>query len=486
MDRILRLLGFRYATAALVLVALAALYGVASLSRPSADADARGVRAPITSAVAVCPGHEGGRLSVQSAKGGPAGGLIDTSEIRGGPSLASMNAAGQNWNKDTGSGDDAFVVRATGGIAGGLEAEQTTHWSGGPDRGLAGARCASPGTDLWFVGPGPEAADALDLYLTNVDSQPASVDLSALSGLGPLDTTDGRATPVAPRSTTVVKLGKSPEGLGDIVNSARDLALHVRTTSGRVAASLRVRIGEKKGIEWLPLSPEPASSLVVPGVPGGSGERRLLVAVPGEADARVRVRVLTPEGEFSPQGQDIVDAPAKTVTPVDLGLAGKPAAVRVVADRPVVAAFTAERGADVAYGTATAPLGTPDGPRRVTGGVIADNRFDTVLTLTAPAEAASVQVTALGGQGAGAAQEIAVPAGRTVETKITVPPGGDTGFGALITPKPGSGPLYAARMMSTGKGDDFLFTVLPIAPAFMTQRLPEAADSQSVLTPYSS
>ncbi|QXJ22025.1 hypothetical protein AGRA3207_002954 [Actinomadura graeca] len=483
MDRMLRFLGLRYATAALVLVALAALYGAASLSRPSATADAKGVRVPITSAVAVCPGHEGGRLSVQSAKGGPSGGHVDTSETRGGAPLASMTAAGQGWRKDTASGDESFTVRAAGGIAAGLEVEQTTHWPGGPDRGLAGARCASPGTDLWFLGPGPDAADALDLYLTNVDPQPASVDLTALSGVGPLDTTDGRATPVAPYSTTVVKLGKSPEGLGDILNTARDLALHVRTTSGRVAASLRVRIGEKKGIEWLPASPAPAASLVVPGVPGGSGERRLLVAVPGEADARVRVRVVGPEGEFSPQGQDVVDAPGKTVTPVDLGLAGKPGAVRVSADRPVVAAFTAERGADVAYGAATAPLGAPDGPRRVAGGVVADNRFDSVLTLTAPSRAASVQVTALAGQAPGTPQEIEVPAGRTVETKITVPAGGDQGFSALITPKPGSGPVYAARTMYTGKGDGFLFTVLPVVPASMTQVLPRAADSQTVLTP---
>ena len=86
-------------------------------------------------------------------------------------------------------------------------------------------------------------------------------------------------------------------------------------------------------------------------------------------------------------------------------------------------------------------------------------------------------------QGTGARQEIKVPAGRTVETTITVPPGGDKGFGALITLRPGSGPVYAARMMSTGKGDTFLFTVLPIVPASATQVLPKAADSQSVLTP---
>lgn len=485
MDKMLRLLSLRYATAALVLVAVAALYGVASLSRPSADAGEKGTRAPVTSAVSVCPGHEGGRLSVQSSavKGAPAGGRVDVAATRGGSPLASVTTPGQRWNKDIGASEDSFTVRGTGPIAAGLEAEGTTHWSGGPDRGLAGARCASPGTDMWFLGPGPIGADALDLYLTNVDSQPASVDLTALSGEGPLDTTDGRGTPVAPRTTKVVRLGKSPEGLGGIVGTAKDLALHVRTTSGRVAASLRARIGEKKGIEWIPLAPAPAPSAIVPGVPGGPGKRRLLVGVPGEADARITVQVITQDGGFAPQGQDVLDAPAETVTSVDLdvALSGKPAAVRLVSDRPIVAGFAAERGADVAYGAAAAPLGTPDGPGRVTSGVVADNRFDPSLALTAPRGAATVRVTPLGGQGAGTPQEIKVPAGRTVETKLTAPPGGDKGFGVMITPAAGSSPVYAARTMATGKGDGYLFTVLPVVPVATTQWLPGADDSQRSL-----
>jgi hypothetical protein len=73
-----------------------------------------------------------------------------------------MSAPGQGWDGDTKSGDDSYTLRATGAIAGGLEAEQPTHWGGGPDRGLAGARCAVPGTDLWFMGPGPASGDQLD------------------------------------------------------------------------------------------------------------------------------------------------------------------------------------------------------------------------------------------------------------------------------------------------------------------------------------
>ncbi|MFD0537782.1 DUF5719 family protein [Actinomadura luteofluorescens] len=211
MDRALRFLGMRYATAALMLVAVAALYGAATFSRPG-EASEKGREAPVTHAVAVCPGHEGGRLAVQSLAGRKGGGRVDLTPTRGGSPLGSMTSPGQGWGKDTKSGEDSYTLRATGPIAGGLEAEQTTYWDGGDDRGLAGARCEVPGTDLWFMGPGPVAADELDLYLTNVDAQPASVDVSALSGEGPLDTTEGRGTPVEPYTTRVVKIGGRPRG----------------------------------------------------------------------------------------------------------------------------------------------------------------------------------------------------------------------------------------------------------------------------------
>ncbi|MEU8347078.1 DUF5719 family protein [Actinomadura meyerae] len=479
MEKVLRLLGMRYATAALMLVAVAALYGAATLSRPG-EASEEGRTVPAANAVMVCPGHEGGRLAVQSLsqKGG---GSVALAPSKGGSPLGSMTSPGQGWSGDTKPSGNAYTVRGTGAIAAGLEAEQTTYWPGGPDRGLAGARCSVPGTDLWFLGPGPAAADRIDLYLTNVDAQPASVNVTALSGEGPLDTQDGLATPVAPYTTRVVRIGGSPEGLGDIVKTAADLALRVRTTSGRVAASVRARIGERRGIEWLPRTAGPATSVLVPGVPGGDGRRRLLVSVPGEADARIRMQVITPGGAFAPQGQDVLDAPAETVTsvPLDGALSGKAGAVRLTADRPILAGFAADRGADIAYGAATAPL-TAAGP-----GVVADNRFDSTLVLTAPSGAATVEVTTVNAAGRGGPKEIRIPAGRTVETKLAAPAGAGaaTAYSAMIVPKEGAGPVYASRVLATGKGGGYLFTILPVTPARTTIHLPGVADSQTALTP---
>ncbi|WP_030168941.1 DUF5719 family protein [Spirillospora albida] len=475
MDRVIRLLGTRYAAAGLMVVAVAALYGAATFSRPDGRAAAVESRVPVTAAVLVCPGREDARIGVQTLEqDGRTGGRVDIAEIGGG-AVGAMSGPGQAWARDVGAAAKAVAVRAGGTPAAGLAAEQSAHRPDGGDRGLAAVRCAAPGTDHWFLGHGPVAADAIDLHLTNVDAQPASVDLTALSGEGPLDTPDGRAVPIPPNTTKVIAIGESADGLGDIVDTAHDLALRVRATSGRVAASLRIRLGAGKGVDWVPLSPAPARSVLVPGVAGGSGERRLLVAVPGDADARIGIQVLTADGAFAPQGQDVLDAPAKTVTALDLhpALTGKVAAVRLTSDRPILAGYAARRGADVAYGAATPPLGDEG------GGVIAANRFGSYLALTAPAGAATVRIT--GGQGA--PQEIAIPAGRTIETRLTPPPGGEDGFPVTITPRPGSGPVHAARTMGTGKGADFRFTVLPVVPAPTTLRQPAVGDSQSVLIP---
>ncbi|MGI5164991.1 DUF5719 family protein [Spirillospora sp. CA-253888] len=478
--QLMRLTAYRYAVAGLVLLALAALYGAAALSRPDGPARAAtGAQVPVIAALVACPGGEGMRLSALAPPPTAKPAALGKGEIvptSGGAPLGAP-ALGAVWAKDLDKARDSFTVRAYGSLAAGLEAEQTTHWPSGADRGLAGVRCAAPNADQWFTGPGPGAADRLDLHLSNLEAQPANVDVTALSGEGPLDTPDGRGTLVEPYGTRVIRLGEQPEGLGDILAAAREIAVRVRSTSGRVAASLRVRSAAGAGIDWLPPAPAPATSQVVPGVPGGSGRRQLLVAVPGGDDARVRVRAITARGAFTPQGQDVLDAPAGTVTavPLESTLAGKAAAVRITSDRPVVAGFAAQSGADVAYGTATAPLGEA-------GGVVADNRFEPWLSLTAPDRAATVRVTPIGPNGPGAAQEIRVPAGRTAETRLAGPPGAPS-FGALIVPGPGSGPVHAARTLATGKGAGRLFTVLPVGPAPVAQRLPPVGDSPRSILP---
>lgn len=475
-----QVLRYRYATAALLLVAVAALYGAAALSRPSGGQAAAGAprRVPVTSAMLACPAPTDGTVSVLTPPGGSGGtGRAEVSSLKDGKAVASITGTGTPWSKDVADGAGAYVIKARGALAGGLQAEHTSHRGSGADRGLAAVRCGEPGTDLWFVGPGPLAADRLELHLTNLDAQTAVVDLTALSGEGPLDTLDGRGLPIDPGSTRVVRIGDGPEGLGEIVQTAQVLALRVQATTGRVAAALRVRADDGGGVDWLPAAGAPATSLTVPGIPEGGGERRLLLAVPGQDNARVRIQVLTSSGAFAPEGRDTVDLPARTVTSVTLerALSGKAAAVRLTSDKPVVAGLAVARGDDVGYGTATAPLGA-------TGGVVADNRFESVLLLTAPEREATVTVTTVDGRGrAGTPRQVRIPAGRTAQVEPSAPTG-EKGFGVLIVPQPGSGPVHAARVLQTGR-DGGLFTVLPVVPAVTTLLLPPVLDSQRVLIP---
>jgi hypothetical protein len=489
-----RILGHRYGVAGLVLVALLAVYGIAAVSRPHPGAQAQGAlaagagpgsgvsaggQAPVESAIAVCPdpashGKATTRVSAMTPPTSRKGGQAEIRDAKGGKPLTTLTAPGTTWNREAAAPAGPYTVRGGGPMAGGLAVEQTTVTTKGPDRGLAGVRCAAPGTDLWFLGSGPVEAKNIDLYVTNVDDQPAAVDIEAVSGEGPLDTSDGRGVPVDPYRTKVIGIGKSAEGLGNIVDSARVLALHVRATTGRVAASARIRTG--KGVDWVPVAPLPATSLVVPGIPGGPGSRRLLVTVPGEFDARVSVQAITANGAFAPQGQDTLDAPAQTVTPLDLdqALAGKAAAIRLTSDRPITAGFIARVDDDLAYGAGTAPLRP--------GGVVADNRgADSAVLLTAPDGAASVRIMGFAGQGAvGRPQDVQVAGGRTLEVRVAAPPGAAKGFGIMITPRPGSGPVYAARALRA-KGN--LITVLPVVPAVTTVDLPKVGDSLTSVVP---
>ncbi|RMI46954.1 hypothetical protein EBO15_04840 [Actinomadura harenae] len=384
-----------------------------------------------------------------------------------------LTSPGQHWTSDVkGRNKPAVVVRADGDLAAGLSARWTTLWTHGRDRGVAAARCVQPGFDQWFLGPGPLAAEDLELHLTDVDDTPASVDLSALSGEGPLDTLDGQGVAVAPHSTRVVWIGQSREGLGAVVQAARDLALRVRATSGRVAAALRVRVSPGRGIDWEPVSPTPATSLVLPGVPSGPGDRRLLVAVPGEAGAKIRVRLVGPDGTVTPNAQAQDGASSgrpRTITTFDLRgtLAGRPAAILVDSDKPVVAGFTATRGPDVAFGTATSPLGPGTGP-----GVIPDARLGGGLILTAPTRTVTVTLMPVGG---GEPRTLAVPAGRTVETAYFLP--GTRGLAATGLRVDADGPLYAGSVLVTSG----LVTAEPVPPAPLAQMLPPAHDSHHTL-----
>ena len=100
------------------------------------------------------------------------------------------------------------------------------------------------------------------------------------------------------------------QSLGGLVHGARAIALHVRTSVGRVVAALRESSRPGKPGAWLPPAQFPARHLVIPGLPGTKGTRSLYVADAGGSDAQVSLTVVSPAGTYQPTGATAIDIPA--------------------------------------------------------------------------------------------------------------------------------------------------------------------------------
>ena len=107
------------------------------------------------------------------------------------------------------------VIQASGAMARGLEAEQVL------PGGRISARCDGPGTDFWFVGPGAFSVRHIQLFLMNVGSQPADVDVQAYTDAGPLQGSTDTGVAVAPHAMVTQSfkliLGERPYVMGQVI-----------------------------------------------------------------------------------------------------------------------------------------------------------------------------------------------------------------------------------------------------------------------------
>ena len=91
--------------------------------------------------------------------------------------------------------------------------------------GLATAPCPGPGTDFWFVGPGAAVRD-IELYLMNTDGQPADA-WTRCSPTAARRSAARHRDLVPPHSMVIQSLGK-------LLHGSRVIALHVTTSAGQV------------------------------------------------------------------------------------------------------------------------------------------------------------------------------------------------------------------------------------------------------------
>jgi hypothetical protein len=369
-------------------------------------------------------------------------------------------------------GGGGTAVAATGQMAEGFEAEQADA------SGTGVVSCTHPGSDMWFVGTGQAAgASEVRLYLMNTGNLTASADVTILTDTGQQSGLSSAIT-VAPGQSV-------SEDITAYVPGSQALALHVQSSTGQVAAS--VWEGGKGGGAWLPQANAPATSLVIPGLTVASSAAKLFVVVPGSTDAQLKVVAYTPAGAVAQFPGSPVDASAGAVTPLALNSLGASAAgLKLTSKEPVVAGVLVPGTGIGSFTTAVPPI--------TEQGVVAGNpaaRGTTVgLLLTAPSAATRASISVISADGSvttpAGDQSVTVAAGHTLAVAVPRPPAASRQpFAIVITPQPGSGPLYAVRAVTSGTGglSGPLSSLLPVSSAMTSITLPPAQDSYTAVLP---
>jgi Family of unknown function (DUF5719) len=507
----------RLAPAAAVLLALGAIAAAAQFGQPAATAPSQALTAPgqavVTSAARACPPVPGGGSGTvafiagppssssgpasgtgQAGGAAPAGGTGQaelaplpqagtelrvaspiSQEVPGVLQMLTIPAA-QGAGKQNTQVLQGWSVTANGTMAQAMEAEVTQ------SPGLAAVRCGEPGSDIWFVGPGQQGGVShIQLDLMNIDALAASVDVDVMTDAGRIEAGNAAGLTVPPHQTVT-------ESLSSLAGGSSVVAMEVRTTIGRVAADVSEASSHGGSAIWLPTAAAPSTHLVIPGVPPSGSPAGLYIVVPGSVDARVTVLALTPQGPYHLFGMQAEDLPANSASYVPLTpLGGTAAALELESNVPVTAAVLVPGRGLGAVTAATAPISE----QAIVAGNTSGSGLDTTIVLSAPAATARVRLTemaaASGRSGntasATVSQVVSVRAGHTLTARVSAPRGARAGaaFAVVITPLPGSGPVYAARVET--QAQNTVVSIIPAASALTTLSLPPVRDSYDAISP---
>jgi len=448
----------RLVALAAVLAALIVVYVIASVP-PSAITTPTGQVTAVSSVVRACA--PSGKLAVTAVPAsGDETGSATLSAVAGRGTETTLTTPLATSLVSAPSASAATEVSASGAMAEGLAAEQANA------AGIGEVRCTDPGSDLWFVGTGQAAgASAIKLYLVNTDALAATVNITIMTDSGMVDDAAVSGITVPPDQSVT-------ESLAPAVTGSEVVALNVVAVAGRVAAA--VYEGPAGSGTWLPEASAPSTSVIIPGLSAASSAARLFVAVPGETNATVRVTALTPQGRFQPFGSTAISASASAASEFSLSSLGTSAsAIELTSDVPITAAVLVSGTGLGAVTSAVAPVSEQ--------GVVAGNPtaggYATSVLVSAPDATARVAISTIP---ATSSTDVTVPSGRTMSISVAAPKGTKGSFAVVVTPLAGSGPVYAARVVTSGSTVD---SIIPLASALTSVTLPAVRNSYTAVLP---
>jgi hypothetical protein len=407
----------------------------------------------------------------------PSGSSLTAAALAAGSAAASIPLQpAHGWVVDGPSVLGPVAITATGPVTDSLSAVQFTRAPVDGEAQVATAPCDSPTTQAWFAGFSSNVGAHATLLLSNIDTVPATVDVSIWGAQG--------GEPNVRRGISVDALTQVAVPLDQIEPGLPVGVAHVVATAGRVVPALRADAENGSiplGVDWLPQTAAPATTQTVPGILGNIGARRLIVGNPGTVDATFALTVVTADGAFMPTEFTALTVDAGEISDVSLDpiLQGDAAAVVVTASQPVVVGGISSLpadgagGADFAFTGAAAPL---SGPTVVAGGEVGPGR-QTQLVMSAPGDDAPVRIVILPSVAGSApvVNDMTVVGGTTTELDLAVLTT-DPAPAVEVIPE-GGGPLYAAWSLQENGTDSSALTELVLrTPVRSLPRAPARFD----------
>lgn len=338
------------------LLTVAALALVRPIDEPSSTHPPTDV--PLTRATLVCPTALPGTGTIALANADGVTGDV-TTRIPSEDTVSLDGTTRMGMKK-------ALVAQAEGELAAGF--------AGVRYGDAAAVTCSAPAPEQWFTGVGAAPEHSSTLELVNPDGGPAVADVTVLGPDNPLEVP-------ALRGVTVPGGRTLRFDLADVVPTRDELALHVQVSRGRLGVDVVDQVDElgrgARSRDWLPSQGEAGTTAYLLGLGGKPADRTLVLANPGESEARVQLKVITKESEFTPADTDEIRvAPGSTET-VDLtDLLRSRAAqgalgVRLDSTLPVTASLRSVAAGDLFHAVAgvrigaRAALAMPRGPSRL-------------------------------------------------------------------------------------------------------------------------